>query len=69
MFSAQWQCSRNFKIWKVYAKAACSLVFFDIWKSLKIRGQCNQEQHLVLKYGSGNELLNTHISVSTKNIL
>lgn len=68
MFSAQWECSRNFKVWKVYAKAASSLVFFDIWKSLIIWGHCNQEQHLVLKYWSGNKFLNTHVSVSTENV-
>jgi len=35
MCSAQREGSRNFKVRKVYAKAACSLVnvFFDIWQS------------------------------------
>lgn len=41
MHSDQREGSRNFKVWKVYAKAACSLVndFFDIWQSpCKITG-------------------------------
>lgn len=67
MFSAQWGCSRHFKVWKVYAKAAClsSLTSGRISKNM---GPKNWEQHLVPKYWPRNELLNTHISVSTENV-